>query len=107
MAQKDAALKQAKGASDAAQSLMASDKRVSGDASSNSRIEKQEEEIKRLQKELTESKEEVLKLKRSTDAVTSQAKSVTKEYDRLTDEHRKLQKLYEQTSGDDGNRKDR
>lgn len=85
IAQSEAALKQAQGASAAARSILSKDK---GDGLSTEAYEKQ---IKELKESLKSSEEKYNKTKQDRDALKSQAESVTKEYDRLLDEHRKLQ----------------
>lgn len=99
IAQKEAALKQAQGASDAAQSLMKG--KTSGDVSAASN----EEELKKLRKNLQESKDELTRVKNDGETLKKQAKSVTTEYDRLMKEHSKLQELYDKVTSD--TRKDR
>lgn len=98
LAQNEAALKQAAGASDAARRLMAqqaaSEKKNAGDTSMNSK-----DEVQSLQTEINTLKEEMTTLKRDRDAIKSQAESVSKEYDRLMQEHEKLQRKV-QAGGD-------
>lgn len=85
VAQSEASLKQAEGASKAARSLLA--KKDDGDSES--------EAINKLKKELES-------IKADRDAIKSQAESVTKEYDRLMTEHEKLQK----TAGNESKKDD-
>lgn len=99
IAQKEAALKQAQGASDAAQSLLKG--KNSGDVGTAA----SEEELKKLKKDLKEAKDELSKVKSDGETLKKQAKSVTTEYDRLMKEHSKLQELYDKVTSD--NRKDR
>lgn len=99
IAQKEAALKQAQGASDAAQSLMKG--KNSGDVSAAAN----EQEVKKLRKELADTKEELTRIKNDDETLKKQARSVTTEYDRLMKEHSKLQELYDKATSD--TRKDR
>lgn len=85
IAQSEAALKQAKGASAAARSILS---QKDGDTLSSDAYEKQIKELKESVKSL---EEKYKTAKQDKDAVKSQAESVTKEYDRLLEEHRKLQ----------------
>lgn len=85
IAQSEAALKQAQGASAAARSILTKEKT---DGLSSEAYEKQ---IKELKESLKSAEEKYNKNKQDRDALKSQAESVTKEYDRLLDEHRKLQ----------------
>jgi B-cell receptor-associated protein 31 len=89
LAQNEAALKQAKSASDAAQKLMDDNK---GQGSSGGKGTKSTEENQKLETELQNLKKEIETVKRDRDAVKSQAESVSKEYDRLMQEHEKLQR---------------
>ena len=100
VAQKEAALKQAQGASDAAQSLLKGSN--SGDVGSAGN----EQELKKLKKQLEETKEELNRVKNDGETLKKQAKSVTTEYDRLMKEHTKLQELYDKATSET-NRKDR
>jgi len=86
LAERDAALKQAKGASDAAQSLM---KGNNGDTREESA------EVKKLRQDLDDTKDQLVKLTKSEAAVKKQAANLTAEYDNLSKEHAKLQKKYE------------
>ena len=101
LAEKDAALKQAKGASDAAQSLLkSSSSRVNGD-------EINEELVKKLRKEMNETKDDLKKLTKSEESLKTQATNLTKEYDRLMKEHESLQRKYEQLASASDTRKDK
>lgn len=93
-------MKQAKGASDAAQSLLKSTPRVDGD-------EITDELVKKLRKEMNETKDDLKKLSKSEEALKSQATSLTKEYDRLMKEHADLQKKYESLASASDTRKDK
>ncbi|KAI1278688.1 B-cell receptor-associated protein 31 [Halotydeus destructor] len=101
MAQSEAAFRQAKSASDAAERLMKGDStstekevkpapKPSKDELAAIR-EKHEQEVKTLKNELSESREELIKLRLNCDTVKKQAASVSTEYDRLMKEHEKLQ----------------
>jgi len=85
VAQSEASMKQAEGASKAARSLL----KQKDDGNNES------EEMKKLKKELESTKAD-------RDAIKSQAESVTKEYDRLMTEHEKLQK----TAGNESKKDD-
>ena len=89
----EAAMKQAKSASDAAKSMMKEDK-SGGDKSG-----------KDPAKELLKAKEaELAKAKSSEEALRKQAKNLTEEYDRLMSEHRALQK---KVKADESSKKDK
>jgi len=88
LAQNEAALKQAKSASDAAQKLM-DDK---GPSTSGGKGTKSAEENQKVETEMKNLKKEIEAVKRDRDAIKSQAESVSKEYDRLMKEHEKLQR---------------
>jgi B-cell receptor-associated protein 31 len=89
IAQKEAAMKQATSASDAARRLLDDNsdkpKKGTGDGPSKDRIDI-------LQTKVTNLTEELDNVKKDRDAVKSQAQSVSKEYDRLMSEHEKLQR---------------
>jgi len=89
IAQKEAAMKQATSASDAARRLLDDNsdkpKKGTGDGPSKDRIDI-------LQTKVTNLMEELDNVKKDRDAVKSQAQSVSKEYDRLMSEHEKLQR---------------
>lgn len=88
--QAEAAMKQAKSASDAAKGLMkdSSNKdRASGDKSSGDN-----KEISKLQELLKEKEKELSKAKSNEEVLKKQAKNLTEEYDRLTAEHQTLLK---------------
>ena len=85
IAQRDAALQQAKNASATASSLL--DKPTKGKDSD----EAKENEIEKLKEKVKSLDEQVKKTNKDREAIKSQAESITKEYDRLTEEHRKLQ----------------
>lgn len=96
--QHEAAMKQAKSASDAAEKLMKSSaaSSKSGDRpevenEGNKKLEQQEKELRKLREELSEAKEKMNRLKIDKDSIKSQADNVSKEYDRLLKEHEKLQ----------------
>jgi len=109
VAQSEASLKQAKSASAMSQSLLQGDSSQATKQSKQQPVDsaeasRQEDEIKKLKRELAESREEVVKLRVNSEAVKKQATSVSTEYDRLMKEHEKLQRQVE--SGSDG-RKDK
>lgn len=86
--QAEAAMKQAKSASDAATNLMKDDKKGSGDkgASGDSKeVAKLKEKLEALTKELS-------KAVTNEEAMKRQAKNLTEEYDRLRAEHQKVVK---------------
>lgn len=84
--QVEVTMKQAKSASEAAQSLMKDDKSSGGDKSAS------DKEVSKLKELLEEKESELAKAKSSEDALKKQAKSLTDEYDRLTAEHQKVLK---------------
>jgi len=102
-AQAESALKQAKSASALSQSLLTTnDLGNKPTAPTKEQVDgrdKQEEQIKNLQKELAESREELIKLRINSEAMKKQAASVSTEYDRLMKEHASLQRKVE-ISGD-------
>lgn len=75
--QAEAAMKQAKSASDAAKSLMGKDDKSSGDKSSGV------DELGKLKELLKTKEKELEKAKSSEEALKKQADNLTKEYDRL------------------------
>jgi len=104
-AEAESALKQAKSASALSQSLL-SNTGIGNKPSAPTKEEvdgpkrdKQDEEIKNLQKQLAESREELIKLRINSEALKKQATSVSAEYDRLMKEHATLQRQVE-ISGD-------
>lgn len=88
IAQSEAAMKQAKGATAAARSFLnqkSSESEGAKDEITDEKVKSLEEKVANLEKELATAISD-------RDAVKSQAASVTKEYDRLLEEHRKVQK---------------
>uniref|UniRef100_A0A0A9WIV2 Endoplasmic reticulum transmembrane protein n=1 Tax=Lygus hesperus TaxID=30085 RepID=A0A0A9WIV2_LYGHE len=101
MAEREAALKQAQSATTTARGLMAQGRR-SEDAQ-NSSNEAHQEEITKLEAQISLLEDELEKAKKDKQAVIDQAKGVETEYDRLSEEHKKLQlklKVYGEGSGD-------
>ncbi|KAB7493961.1 B-cell receptor-associated protein 29 [Armadillidium nasatum] len=92
MAEKEAALRQAKSASDAASQMLASDK-------------KKEKVDDSATIELKELKEVNRKLQKENEAALKQAKSVSDEYDRLLKEHTALQEKFSKLSNEEGSKK--
>jgi len=88
-ASKEAAIKQAKSASDMAKKLM-EDNDKGDDTANNSK-----NEIEELRKSLSESKTALRSRDADLDAIKRQAESTNREYDRLTEEYQKLQKQVE------------
>lgn len=82
LAESEAAMQQAKSASDAAQSLLAQTSSVA----QNDTNEAHDREINELKQKLTKAEEEIKKLKKSEEAMKSQALSISEEYDRLLNE---------------------
>lgn len=105
IAQKEAALKQAKSASDAAQSLMAS-----GDAKKKDGGDAEAVKLRARVNDVTAERDEALgkmeNLKKQLDALKRQAEGTNKEYDRLMAEHEKLQKKMELAGAGDGKKDD-
>ena len=97
--QAEAAMKQAKSASDAAKSLMKDDK-SSGDKSSGG----ENKDVSKLKEMLAQSERDLAKARSNEDAVKKQAKNLTEEYDRLTSEHQALIKKLKKVEGE--NKKD-
>lgn len=110
--QHEAALKQAKSASEAAQKLMKSNaaSSKSGDRpenvenEGNKKLEQQEKELRKMREELSEAKEQITRLKIDKDSIKTQADNVSKEYDRLMKEHEKLQRKYDQLQGSEADK---
>ncbi|XP_064094700.1 B-cell receptor-associated protein 31-like [Macrobrachium nipponense] len=90
MAESEAAMKQAKSASDAAQQLLQQEKA--------GKEEDQQKEAN-VSNEIKELKEENHRLVAERDAALKQAKAVGREYDRLLEEHAKLQEDAMKASG--------
>lgn len=90
MAESEAALKQAKSASDAAQQLMQQEKA--------GKEEDQQKEAN-VSNEIKELKEENRRLIAEKDAALKQAEAVGREYDRMLEEHSKLQEDIKKASG--------
>jgi len=108
IAQKEAALKQAKSASDAAQSLMASSdnqRNESGDGGADEAAQLRAR-VNDVVVERDEALDKVESLKKQLDALKRQAEGTNKEYDRLMAEHEKLQRRMEGVGGGDGKKDD-
>lgn len=84
IAQSEAAMKQAKGAADAARTFL-------GRRGDDEGAEVTDEKVKTLEEKVASLEKELATAVSDRDAIKSQAASVTKEYDRLLDEHRKVQ----------------
>jgi len=106
IAQKEAALKQAKSASDAAQSLMASGDDKKKDGGGDDEAAKLRARVNDVAGERDEALEKVESLKNQLNALKRQAEGTNKEYDRLMGEHEKLQKKLDQAGGGDGKKDD-
>jgi len=94
MASAEAAMKQAQGASTAAQSLM-KDAKVSGKRDEDS------PQFKTLQKNVEQLRKELDKAESDRDAMKEQAEGVKREYDRLLKEFDRLQEVNAESSKDD------
>lgn len=88
IAQGEAAMKQAQGATAAARSYL---NQKSGDAEGAKKDEAADEKVKTLEEKVATLEKELATAVSDRDAVKSQATAVTKEYDRLLEEHRKVQ----------------
>jgi len=99
IAQKEAALKQAKSASEAAQSLMAAGDGRKSDEGDDEAAQLRAR-VNDAAKERDEALDKVDTLKKQLDALKRQAEGTNKEYDRLMGEHEKLQRKLEQAGGD-------
>jgi len=107
IAQKEAALKQAKSASDAAQSLMAAgDDQKKGSDGGDGEAAKLRARINDVVGERDEALQKVQSLENQLNALKRQAEGTNKEYDRLMGEHEKLQRKMEQAGGGDGKKDD-
>lgn len=84
--QVEVTMKQARGAADAAKSMLKDDKSTSGDKTSR------DKEVTELKELLKKKEKELAKAVANEEAVKKQAKNLTEEYDRLTSEHQKLLK---------------
>ena len=105
IAQKEAALKQAKSASDAAQSLMAAgDEKPKGGAEGEATPWRAR--LHEMVGERDEALQKVQSLENQLNALKRQAEGTNKEYDRLMGEHEKLQRKMEQAGGGDGKKDD-
>jgi len=105
IAQKEAALKQAKSASDAAQSLMAAgDEKPKGGAEGEATPWRAR--LHEMVGERDEALQKVQSLENQLNALKRQAEGTNKEYDRLMGEHEKLQRKMEAAGGGDGKKDD-
>ena len=95
--QNEVTMKQAKGAAEAAKSMLKDDKSGGRDQSAR------DKEVAELKDLLKKKEKELAKACANEEAVKKQAKNLTEEYDRLTSEHQKLLKK-QYTDGD--NKKD-
>lgn len=93
--QAEAAMKQAKSASDAAKNLMGSDD-SSGDKASTGN----NKELAKLKALLEEKEKELSKAKSNAEAMKKQATNFTAEYDRLMEEHRLVLKKEAKAKGE-------
>lgn len=93
--QAEAAMKQAKSASDAAKNLMSDDGK-SGDKASKG----DSKELAKLKGLLEEKEKELSKAKSNEEAVKKQAKNLTNEYERLMEEHQKVLKKQQKVEGE-------
>ncbi|KAL3283114.1 hypothetical protein HHI36_006270 [Cryptolaemus montrouzieri] len=96
LAQAEASMKQAEGASAAAKKFLADQ----GNIKENASNEAHDEKIGVLESEIAELKEKLKAAEKDKSAVKSQADNLAKEYDRLAEEHSKLQKKVTIGSGD-------
>ena len=103
IAQKEAALKQAKSASDAAQSLMAAGDGANKNDAATAELRASLDDAAN---ERDEALGKVETLKKQLEALKRQAEGTNKEYDRLMGEHEKLQRKLEQAGGGDGKKDD-
>lgn len=100
LAQSEAAMKQAKGASDAARNLMSQQDKGQADKKSNvgggddSAVKALKETIAKLEKELNRERKD-------KEALKSQAESTNREFDRLTEEYSKLERKVNLTTKSD------
>lgn len=94
--QAEAAMKQAKSASDAAKNLMDNDGKSGGDKSSSVG----DKELPKLKELLKTKEKELEKAKSSEEALKRQADNLTKEYDRLNVEFSSLVKKQKKVEGD-------
>lgn len=94
--QAEAAMKQAKSASDVAKNLMSDDKNVSGDKTTQTN----NKEVAKLKEQLEQKDKELSKAKSNEDAMKKQSKNLTDEYDRLLKEHQSLLKKQKVSDGE-------
>lgn len=103
LAQSEAAMKQAKGASDAARTLMAAKDgkdvkktvETAGDAALDESI------VKALKETVAKLEGDLKKERKDKEALKSQAESLNREYDRLTEEYSKLERKVNLTTKSD------
>lgn len=101
----EAAMRQAKSATEAAEKMMKENKESKNvENLSNEREEEQTKTITALQEELDKSQSELSKAKKDLLAMKQQSESVANEYDRLLAEHARLQETVGQ--GDFSSKKD-
>lgn len=105
LAQKEAALKQAKSASDAAQSLMAGNEKKKSESGSEDDA-KLRSRVADAAGERDAALNQVDVLKKQLEALKRQAEGTNKEYDRLMAEHEKLQRLLDHKAGGGDGKKD-
>uniref|UniRef100_A0A6G1SKY8 Endoplasmic reticulum transmembrane protein n=1 Tax=Aceria tosichella TaxID=561515 RepID=A0A6G1SKY8_9ACAR len=96
--QVEVTMKQAKGASEAAKSMMKDEKSAAGGDKAS-----RDKEVAELKELLKKKEKELAKALSNEEAVKKQAKNLTEEYDRLTSEH---QKLLKKQYADGDNKKD-
>ncbi|XP_014676001.1 PREDICTED: B-cell receptor-associated protein 31-like [Priapulus caudatus] len=87
----DAALKQAKNASETAEKLMKAANEKSDENESNEKDEEQKKLISKLKEDLNKARQDTLIAEKDRSAMKQQAASVSAEYDRLMQEHEKTQ----------------
>jgi len=110
IAQKEAALKQAKSASDAAQSLMAAEddkkKSTTGGGDNDEEATKLRDRVNEVAAERDEALNKVESLENQLNALKRQAEGTNREYDRLMAEHEKLQRQLGEAGAGDGRKDD-
>ncbi|XP_054163053.1 B-cell receptor-associated protein 31-like [Oppia nitens] len=112
-AQAEASIKQAKGASQHSRQLLEqlstsqSRDNLNNENEGNKKIEKQENELRKLREDLATAKEDAVKYRVNCDAMRKQAESVSEEYDRLRVEHERLQRDFERQSNSGDHKKDK
>lgn len=104
LAQSEAAMKQAKGASDAARNLMSQQDKGQADKKDQSKSNVgggDDSAVKALKETIAKLEKELNRERKDKEALKSQAESTNREFDRLTEEYSKLERKVNLTTKSD------